>query len=237
MATHQKQTSTAGQPAQNCVGQSTSHRKSGEQKHVIWEPSPLGQKYFTFKDCKTWNRYKQISTAQYIRAEAGPDYSSHAGLNLPSDPNPWNVLRSVIDQFYQREINIAQRFLKVQETTGKTQKLEEKREIPTDTDTRPENTPIPTYFTLEGCRTYNDFQRDLCKQYSSDCHLLTISENPHPWESVCYLIELYYDRERQLRFALQEIGRLKDEKEKVQEIADIALKGLLKLEEKVNATH
>lgn len=226
MATHQNRTQSANADRQN------------NAKSITWKTLPLtDKKDFRFKDCKTWNRYRQNNTAQYLRAEGGPDYSPCASLNLPTDPNPWNILRSVIDQFYQREIDITRRLLKAQEATEKAQQLEEKREMPANANTQPGNASTSTYYTLEDCRAYNDFQRGMCKQYSSDCHLLTISENPHPWEGIHNLIELYYDRERQLRFTLQEIGRLKVEKDKVQEIADIALKGLYKLEEKVNAAH
>lgn len=271
---------------QNCT-QSANADRQNNTKSITWKTSPLtDKKNFRFKDCKAWNQYRQNNTALYIRAEVSPDYSPCASLNLPTNPNPWNVLRSVIDQFYQREADIAWKLLKAQQATEKGQKLEEKnkelqeifwkqdkrigelkallekgntpvdhsanamrektvsyrefeiekREAPIRANIRPENT-TPAHYTIEDCRAYNDFQHDMCKQYSPDCLLLTLSENPHPWKSIRSLIELYYDRKRQLRFALQEIGRLKDEKKKAQEIADIALRGLYELEEKVNATH
>lgn len=222
---------------QNCT-QSANANRQNNTKSITWKTSPLTNKQnFTFKDCKAWNRYKQIRTTQRIRAEVAPDYSPGAALNLPTDSNPWNVLRSVIDQFYQREIDIAWKLFKGRKATEKGQRLEEKSEMPADAATEPDNAATPDHYTLEDCKAYNDFHRDLCNQYSFSCLLLTIPENPRPWESIHDLIGLYYDRERQLRFALKETERLKTEKKKAQEIADTALRRLFELEGKVNATH
>lgn len=145
MKTNQKQTSTQkcvniqnqsvkvltpngeNQPAQNSVGQSTSHGKPADQKPVTWVTSPLGRKkYFSFKDCKVWNQYKQTGVTQYIRGEIDPDYTGCAVLNIPDDPHPWNAMRSVIDQFYQRERVIAWERYEAREAIKKAQQLEEK---------------------------------------------------------------------------------------------------------------
>ncbi len=115
------------QPTQNCVGQSTSHRKPGDQKPVTWVASPLGyKKYFSFKDCKAWNQYKQTGVTQYIRGEIDPDYTGCAILNIPNDPHPWNTMRSVIDQYYQRERVIAWERYEARKAIKKAQQLEEK---------------------------------------------------------------------------------------------------------------
>lgn len=111
---------------QNCTQSANADRQNNTQS-ITWKTSPLtDKKNFRFKDCKAWNQYRQNNTAQYIRVEVATDYSPSAGLSIPTDPNPWNVLRSVIDQFYQREIDIAWKLLKAQQATENGQKLEEK---------------------------------------------------------------------------------------------------------------
>lgn len=140
MTTKQEQTSTVGQPgkniprsnqpAQNRVRQNDLAQNGGnpaEKKPIIWETSPLGRKqYFSFKNCKTWNQYEQTGVTQYIRAEIDPHYTACAVLNIPDDPHPWNALRSVIDQFYQRERVIAWERYEAREAIKKAQQLEEK---------------------------------------------------------------------------------------------------------------
>lgn len=183
---------------------------------------------------------------QYIRGEINP-HALCAGLNLPDDRNPWNVLRSVIDQFYQREKDIAWKLFESREAREKAQQLEERNRKLWDTlwkqderigelktllenDTsdkagkEPENTDTPTYRTLKDCNP-------------AGCALSTIWENHYPCKGIRNLIELYNDRGRQLQQAKEEIESLKIEKERIQEIADIALRRLLELEEKVNAAH
>lgn len=147
METNQKQTSTEGRSTQNCVqsnqpikkaiginqsarnsvGQSTSPGKPADQKPVTWVACPLGRKQnFSFKNCKTWSQYKQTGVTQYIRGEIDPGYTGCAVLNIPDDPHPWNAMRSVIDQFYQRERVIAWERYEAREAIKKAQRLEEK---------------------------------------------------------------------------------------------------------------
>lgn len=227
--------------------QSVNANRQDKTKAIKWEANPLGHKQnFTFKNCKAWNRYKQTCTTQYIRGEINP-HELCAGLNLPDDRNPWNVLRSVIDQFYQREKDIAWKLFESREAREKAQQLEERNRKLWDTlwkqderigelktllenDTsdkagkEPENTDTPTYCTLKDCNP-------------AGCALSTIWENHYPCKGIRNLIELYNDRGRQLQQAKEEIESLKIEKERIQEIADIALRRLLELEEKVNAAH
>ncbi|WP_455640031.1 hypothetical protein [Parabacteroides sp.] len=53
-------------------------------------------------------------------------YTGCAILNIPDDPHPWNALRSVIDQFYQRERDIASERYDSRKATEKAKKLEER---------------------------------------------------------------------------------------------------------------
>lgn len=54
------------------------------------QPHPLGRKQnFNRKDCVAWNQYKEVLS------------SGGKNLTIPNDPNPWNCLRAVIDQFYE----------------------------------------------------------------------------------------------------------------------------------------
>lgn len=127
METKQKQTSTVGQQTQKCDSINQPAGKSVSQKPIFWEPNPLGRKkYFSFKNCKTWNQHRQTRVTQYIRAEIDPDYTGCVNLSIPDDPHPWNTMRSVIDQFYQREREIAWERLNAREAIKKAQELEER---------------------------------------------------------------------------------------------------------------
>lgn len=225
---------------QNYIQPANSDRQD-KTKSITWKTSLLTDKQnFRFKDCIAWSQYQQTNTMCYLRGEVDPNYPDCTSLNIPANANPWNVLRSVIDQFYKREIDIAWELFKSRKATEKAKKLEEKNEelqeifwkqdkcigeletileknktlndAPATESEEPENDDAPAYYTLEDCKAYNDFQRNMCKQYSPHCTLLAVSENTHPWNNVYNLIELYYDRDRQLHFAIEEIERLKAEK-------------------------
>lgn len=84
MTTNQKLTSTAG--------------------HLPQSPADLTKKVnFSFKDCKAWNSHKAKNMLNYIHEHVDPDYNDFKSIDIPDNPNPWNVLRYVIEQFYQRE--------------------------------------------------------------------------------------------------------------------------------------
>lgn len=90
------------------------------------EPVKRDKERFSFKDCKAWNIYRAECVDVYIMGNIDPDYAGCAVLNIPDNPHPWNTLRSVIEQFYQREKNIAKERICAHEAIEKTQRLEGK---------------------------------------------------------------------------------------------------------------
>ena len=148
METNQKQASTVGQPkknilgpngpVQNCVRESTSIGKLpdiipglkarySKGSPLQWPTSPVKDKErFSFKDCKAWNIYRAELVDIYIMGNINPDYTGCAVLDIPDDPHPWNTLRSVIEQFYQREKDIAKERIYAHEAIEKASKQEER---------------------------------------------------------------------------------------------------------------
>lgn len=142
MTTNQEQASTVGQPNKKAIGvnrptQSYASKstetipglKARYSKGLPLQcPTPpvKDKERFSFKDCKAWNIYRAELVDIYIMGNIDPDYAGCAVLNIPDNPHPWNTLRSVIEQFYQREKNIAKERISAHEAIEKTQRLEEK---------------------------------------------------------------------------------------------------------------
>ena len=138
-------------PTQNYVGQSRTAQNSANHNQpavkstgtipglkaryskggILYFPSApvkTDKERFSFKDCKAWNIYKAECVDVYTLGNIDPDYTGCAVLNIPDDPHPWNAMRSVIDQFYQRERVIAWERHEAREAIKKAQRLEEKNQ-------------------------------------------------------------------------------------------------------------
>lgn len=66
------------------------------------------KKNYTIRECRAFNQECHGITTAFIRG----NYSSYAEIKeliLPNDSHPCNILYSLIDQFYKREYEIAQR--------------------------------------------------------------------------------------------------------------------------------
>lgn len=81
---------------------------------------------FSFKDCKAWNIYNAECLDVHILGNIDPGYTGCPVLDIPDDPHSWNAMRSVIDQFYQREKDIAWERYGAREAIKKASKLEKK---------------------------------------------------------------------------------------------------------------
>lgn len=124
----------AGEPTdQNVLAQNSENHfpqssgKPAGQKPATWVASPIERKkYFSFKNCKAWNQYKQTGVTQYIKGNIDPDYTGCTILNIPDDPHPWNAMRTIIDQFYQRERDIAWERYEARKAIEKATKIEDR---------------------------------------------------------------------------------------------------------------
>ena len=97
----------AGQSKTAKISGLTARYSKGGILHFPPAPVKRDKERFSFKDCKAWNTYRAECTDAYVLGNIDPGYTGCAILNIPDDPHPWNALRSVIDQFYQRERDIA----------------------------------------------------------------------------------------------------------------------------------
>ncbi|MDH6343338.1 hypothetical protein M2480_001327 [Parabacteroides sp. PFB2-12] len=58
------------------------------------------KKEYTFEDLQKFNIEKRVSASEWIKGNYGRDCDTPE-LNLLNDPNPYNVLHDVIEQFYK----------------------------------------------------------------------------------------------------------------------------------------
>ena len=65
------------------------------------------KKNFNKKDCIEWNRILANNAIAYIEMEVGLNFDKIGELQIPGDNNPWNIVRSLISQYYQREKDLA----------------------------------------------------------------------------------------------------------------------------------
>lgn len=94
--------------------------------HFPSAPINKDKERFSFKDCKVWNIYNAECLDVYVLGNIDPGYTGCSVLNIPNDPHPWNAMRSIIDQFYQREKEIALERHHARKAIEKTAKLEER---------------------------------------------------------------------------------------------------------------
>lgn len=65
------------------------------------------KKNFNKKDCIEWNKIIANNAIAYIEMEVGLNFDKIGELQIPGDNNPWNIVRSLISQYYQREKDLA----------------------------------------------------------------------------------------------------------------------------------
>lgn len=100
-------------PIQNRTQQSTGKsarrpwKKYPRQKSVSPDPDSLIAKQESqLSDCKVWSYLRKERTTDYIKSMIDPKGVS-ATLFIPDSANPWNIVKSVVNQFYDREKDIA----------------------------------------------------------------------------------------------------------------------------------
>lgn len=83
------------------------------------------KKNFNKKDCIEWNRILANNAIAYIEVEVGKKFNDIRELQIPEDGNPWNIVRSLISQFYQREKDLAWERFEVQKAINTYDKQKE----------------------------------------------------------------------------------------------------------------
>lgn len=67
----------------------------------------MEQRNYTLKECRAFSLERRDYIQQFVRGNFDPKAELPV-VTIPDEPHPWNILHSVIEQFYNRECGIAQ---------------------------------------------------------------------------------------------------------------------------------